>query len=240
MFTHVAGYRFVGIDDPDALVGILHARADALALRGTILVAREGLNLFLAGAPASVDAFLQELRDDARFADFPVHVTGAEALPYARLKVCHKREIITFRDDEASPLRRRAPSVAPSVLARWIAQGCDDEGRRLVLLDTRNREEVAHGTFAGAMALPIDRFTQLPAAMEAIADDLRDAAVVSFCTGGIRCEKAALWMSDHGIDNVAQLEGGILGYFAQVGGFGYEGECFVFDERIALAPPEAT
>ncbi|WP_440222684.1 oxygen-dependent tRNA uridine(34) hydroxylase TrhO [Dokdonella sp. MW10] len=237
MFTHVAGYRFVEIDDPDTLVGILHARADALALRGTILVAREGLNLFLAGAPASVDAFLRELRDDVRFAGLPVHVTGAETLPYARLKVCHKREIITFRDDDTSPLHRRAPGVTPAALARWIAQGCDDGGRRVVLLDTRNREEVAHGTFAGAVTLPIDRFTELPTAIDALRDGLRDATVVSFCTGGIRCEKAALWMGDHGIGDVVQLEGGILGYFAQVGGYGYEGECFVFDGRVALAPP---
>ena len=126
--------------------------------------------------------------------------------------------------------------MAPTDLARWIDQGHDDAGRRVVLLDTRNREEVAHGTFAGALALPIDNFTELPGALAPHRDALADATVVSFCTGGIRCEKAALWMRADGMDNVLQLDGGILGYFEQVGGQGYDGRCFVFDDRIALDP----
>jgi UPF0176 protein len=124
--------------------------------------------------------------------------------------------------------------VAPEVLARWIAQGHDEAGRPLVLLDTRNREEVGHGTFAGALTLPIDNFTDLPEALAPHRDALRDATVVSFCTGGIRCEKAASWLRNDGMDNLLQLEGGILGYFEQVGGDGYDGRCFVFDERVAL------
>ncbi|MEO7755252.1 MAG: rhodanese-like domain-containing protein, partial [Dokdonella sp.] len=103
-----------------------------------------------------------------------------------------------------------------------------------VLLDTRNREEVLHGTFVGAMSLPIDNFTELPEALAPHADALADATVVSFCTGGIRCEKAALWMQASGIERVWQLDGGILGYFEHVGSYAYEGRCFVFDERIAL------
>ena len=124
----------------------------------------------------------------------------------------------------------------PPTLARWIAQGHDDAGRRLVLLDTSNREEVGFGTFQDALTLPIDNFTELPAALAPHRDALRDATVVSFCTGGIRCEKAALWLRHDGMDNLLQLEGGILGYFEQVGGIGYDGRCFVFDARIALDP----
>src|SRR5690606_840151 len=130
----------------------------------------------------------------------------------------------------------RAPTVAPVELARWMAQGHDDSGRRLVLLDTRNREEVGHGTFEGALTLPIDNFTELPDALAPHRDSLADATVVSFCTGGIRCEKAALWLRADGMDNLLQLDGGILGYFEQVGGAGYDGRCFVFDERVALDP----
>ena len=127
--------------------------------------------------------------------------------------------------------------VDPPTLARWLAQGRrDDAGRPVVLLDTRNEQEVAHGTFAGALTLPIVRFTDLPDALQPHREALRDATVVSFCTGGIRCEKAALWMRQDGMDNVMQLEGGILGYFEQVGGQGYQGRCFVFDERLALDP----
>ena len=147
-------------------------------------------------------------------------------------------EIIAFRREHASPLQtgERAPAVEPATLARWIRQGHDDAGRRLVLLDTRNREEFGFGTFEGALTLPIDNFTDLPDALAPHRAELRDATVVSFCTGGIRCEKAALWLRHDGMDNLLQLDGGILGYFEAVGGAGYDGGCFVFDERVALDP----
>ena len=238
MVLNIAAYLFVAIDDADALAARLRERAEAAALRGTMLVTPEGLNLFLAGAEAPLRDFLGWLRADARFAALHAKESWSDTVPFARLKVKRKPEIITFRREAASPLRagERAPTVAPATLARWIEQGRDDDGRRLVLLDTRNRQEIAHGTFAGALTLPIDRFTELPAALAPHRDALRDATVVSFCTGGIRCEKAALWMRADGMDNVLQLDGGILGYFEQVGGFGYDGHCFVFDGRVALDP----
>ncbi len=233
---NVAAYRFVSIDDPVALAAQLRTRADAAGLRGTILIAGEGINLFLAGEDAALRRFVGALHADARFASMPVKFSRSAAAPFARLKVKIKPEIIRFRRDGIVPEAARAPAVEPATLARWIGQGADDAGRRLVLLDTRNREEVAHGSFEGALTLPIDRFTELPDAVGALSDTLADATVVSFCTGGIRCEKAALWMRAQGLDNVLQLEGGILGYFEQVGGYGYAGRCFVFDERVALDP----
>jgi UPF0176 protein len=237
MIRNVAAYHFVAIDDPAALVAAVRARAGGEGLLGTVLVAPEGINLFLAGAPAAIEGFLAWLRADARFATLQAKRSDSAGQPFARLKVKLKREIISFRRDGATPLSRaRAPAVAPGDLARWIAQGADDSGRRLVLLDTRNREEVAYGTFAGALTLPIDNFTDLPDALAPHRAALADATVVSFCTGGIRCEKAALWMRDTGMDNVLQLDGGILGYFETVGGAGYRGDCFVFDERVALDP----
>ncbi len=236
MFLNVAAYHFTAIDDPDSLAATVRARADAGALRGSALVASEGINLFLAGADAAIDGFVAWLRGDPRFVDIVVKYSRSDTQPFDRLKVKRKREIISFRRDDASPLVARAPAVAPSTLARWIAQGRDDAGRRLVLLDTRNREEVRHGTFAGASTLPIDRFTDLPEAVLAQRDALGGAMVVSFCTGGIRCEKAALWMRANGFADVLQLEGGILNYFEQVGGQGYDGACFVFDQRVALDP----
>ena len=234
--AHIAAYRFTAVADPAALADRLRASAEAKALRGTVLVAPEGLNLFLAGTPGAIAAFLAELRADTRFADLAVRATRCAEMPFARLKVKVKAEIIAFRQDDATPLAARAPAVAPATLARWIAQGADDAGRRLVLLDTRNREEMTHGTFDGALELPIDNFVDLPAAVLAEREALADATVVSFCTGGIRCEKAALWMHAQGLDNVLQLDGGILGYFEAVGGFGYRGGCFVFDDRVALDP----
>lgn len=236
MTANIAAYHFVAIADPQGLADDVREQAARHDLLGTVLVAGEGINLFLAGDTGGIDAFLAWLRRDARFAGIVVKHSESRARPFARLKVKVKPEIISFRRDDASPLRERAPAVAPRDLARWIADGHDDTGRRVVLLDTRNREEVAHGTFAGALTLPIDRFTDLPAALEPHRDALADATVVSFCTGGIRCEKAALWMRADGMDNVVQLDGGILGYFEAVGGAGYDGGCFVFDERVALDP----
>ena len=238
MILNIAAYLFVAIDDADALAVRLREHAEAAALRGTMLVTPEGLNLFLAGMEAPLRGFLAWLRADPRFSALHAKESWSRAQPFARLKVKRKAEVITFRREAASPLRAgmRAPAVDAPTLARWIAQGHDDAGRRLVVLDTRNREEVAHGTFTGALTLPIDRFTDLPEALATHREELRDATVVSVCTGGIRCEKAALWMRADGMDNVLQLDDGILGYFERVGGAGYSGHCFVFDDRIALDP----
>jgi UPF0176 protein len=236
MLLNIAAYHFVEIADPQALATQLRTAAEAGGLRGTVLVAGEGINLFLAGAESALHGFLAQLRADARFAAIVVKESRSRMQPFARLKVKVKREIIAFRRDGASPIEGRAPSVSPTTLARWIGQGTDDSGRRLVLLDTRNREETALGTFAGALTLPIDNFTELPEALTPHRSALADATVVSFCTGGIRCEKAALWLRGEGMDNMLQLDGGILGYFEHVGGAGYDGRCFVFDERVALDP----
>jgi UPF0176 protein len=165
-----------------------------------------------------------------------VKFSDSDVVPFKRLRVKLKREIITFRKEELAPAEGRAQSLSPGRLRDWLRQGRDDRGRELVLLDTRNRQEVAFGTFEGALTLPIDRFTDLPQALEEHREHLRGKTVVSFCTGGIRCEKAALWMSQAGYENVLQLEGGILGYFQQVGAEAYAGRCFVFDERVALDP----
>jgi UPF0176 protein len=236
MILNIAAYHFARVDDPEAFADRLRATADEGALRGTVLVAPEGVNLFLAGSAEAVERVLDVVRADPRFAAIAIKRSWSRAQPFARLKIRVKPEIITFRREGIAPLAGRAPAVDPPTLARWIAQGHDDAGRRLVLLDTRNREEFGHGTFDGAMTLPIDNFTELPAALEPHRAGLADATVVSFCTGGIRCEKAALWLQADGMENVLQLDGGILGYFEQVGGFGYDGRCFVFDGRVALDP----
>jgi len=236
---NVAAYHFAPIDDPHALADRLREAAGAADLKGTILVAGEGINLFLAGEDAAVSGLMDLLLADPRLAGMQAKYSHSDRQPFGQLKVKVKPEIIRFNDAQATPLAagERAPAVDPPTLARWLAQGGrDDQGRPVVLLDTRNAQEVEFGTFTGALTLPINRFTELPDALAPHRPSLRDATVVSFCTGGIRCEKAALWMRQDGMDNVWQLDGGILGYFEQVGGAGYEGSCFVFDERVALDP----
>ncbi|WP_311238239.1 MULTISPECIES: sulfurtransferase [unclassified Xanthomonas] len=236
MITNTAAYQFVTVQDPQQLADSVLLHAEQQLLKGSVLVAEEGINLFLAGDAERIGAFYRWLQTDLRFAQMRIKYSQSTQQPFARLKVRVKPEIISFRRDDASPLQGRAPTVTPAVLREWMRNGRDDRGRPLVLLDTRNAQEVAYGTFQGALTLPIDKFTELPAALASHRAALADATVVSFCTGGIRCEKAALWMQADGMDNVLQLEGGILGYFEEVGGEGYDGRCFVFDERVALDP----
>jgi UPF0176 protein len=237
MIANTAAYHFTPVADPDALCALLLERATAAQLRGTILVAGEGINLFLAGAEPAIDGFYAALRADARFAGLRVKTSHSHMQPFARLKAKVKPEIISFRIDDGQPLAYpRAPSIDPVTVQRWLRQGHDDAGKPVVMLDTRNTQEIEYGTFQDALVLPITKFTDLPEALAPHREALKDSTVVSFCTGGIRCEKAALWMRNDGMDNVLQLDGGILGYFEAVGGEGYDGRCFVFDERVALDP----
>lgn len=232
---NVSAYLFTRIGDREQLRPALRERAESLGLKGTILLAEEGINLFLAGEPASVRTFLDDLRADPRFATLTAKESWSQEQPFGKLLVKPKREIIRMDRPTIRPEGGRAPAVAPAELRRWLDQGHDDAGREVVLLDTRNAFEVDYGTFTGAVDWRIERFTQFPDAAAAHRDHLRDKTVVSFCTGGIRCEKAAILLREDGID-AFQLDGGVLGWFEHVGGAHWEGDCFVFDEREALTP----
>ncbi|MBK6008500.1 sulfurtransferase [Ramlibacter ginsenosidimutans] len=233
---NVSAYLFVPLPDAAALREPLLARAQALDLKGTILLAGEGINLFLAGAPQAVRALLDHLRADPRLARLQAKESWSETVPFARMRVKHKREIIRMNHPAIQPAEGRAPVLDARTLQRWLDQGHDDAGRPVVTLDTRNAFEVDYGTFAGAIDWRLDKFSDFPAALRRHADDLRGKTVVSFCTGGIRCEKAALVMREEGLENVWQLEGGVLKYFEETGGAHFAGTCFVFDDREALDP----
>ena len=234
--VNIAAYKFVSLDNLPELRARLLAQAGEAALKGTVLLAEEGINLFLAGSQAGIDAFLADLRADVRFADLEVKFSQSAQVPFRKLLVKIKREIIRMDHPTIRPEAGRAPGVDAHTLARWLAQGVDDAGRPVVMLDTRNAFEVDEGTFKNAIDWRIDRFTQFPAAVQAHRAELEGKTVVSFCTGGIRCEKAAIYMNEAGIPNVFQLDGGILKYFEETGGPGYDGKCFVFDERVSLDP----
>eukprot|EP01034_Spumella_vulgaris_P027774 gene27774-34542_t len=213
----------------------LHVRAVALDLKGTILLAEEGINFFLAGDAASVRGFVDTLRGDERFADLDPKESWSDTVPFRKMLVKVKREIIRMDHPTIRPAQGRAPAVAPATLRRWLEQGHDDDGREVVTLDTRNAFEVDAGTFNNAIDWRIGKFTEFPAALQAHKAALQDKTVVSFCTGGIRCEKAAILMQEEGLEHVYQLEGGILKYFEHTDGAHYHGGCFVFDERAVLA-----
>lgn len=237
--SNVAAYLFVPLDDLEDLRTRVLARARAAELRGTVLLAPEGINLFLAGSDERLRDFFGALRDEGPFEALTGKWSFSERMPFRRLLVKVKREIIRMNHPAIAPVNGRAPSVLPSTLARWLDQGHDDDGRPVALLDTRNAFEVGFGTFEGAEHFDLAKFTEFP---RAIADErarFEGKTVVTFCTGGIRCEKAALYMQSIGMQNVLQLEGGILRYFEDTTSTGtsaphYQGTCFVFDEREAL------
>ena len=234
--TNIAAYKFVALDRLAERREAMQDKASSLGLKGTILLAEEGVNLFMAGPAPDIDAFLAWLRDDPAFAVLEVKFSASSSVPFGRLRVRIKREIIRMNHPAIRPAAARAPAVDSITVERWIKQGKDDEGHPVVMLDTRNAFEVQAGTFADALHWNIDRFTQFPQAVLEHKEELAGKTIVSFCTGGIRCEKAAIFMAEAGVERVFQLEGGILKYFEQTGGTGYEGNCFVFDERETLDP----
>ena len=230
---NVSAYLFTRIADPGVLRVSLRERAAAAGLRGTILLAEEGINLFLAGDADPLRGFVEDLRTDERFTALRTKDSWSDGVPFDKLLVKEKREIIRMDRPEVRPQDGRAPAVSPDTLRRWLDRGADDDGREVVLVDTRNAFEVDYGTFAGALDWRIERFTQFPDAASSHRDDLAGKTVVSFCTGGIRCEKAALHLLSEGVQ-AYQLDGGILGWFDAQGDAHWNGDCFVFDGREAL------
>lgn len=229
--VNVAAYRFVTLDQLAARRERFLARCDSLGLKGTILLSPEGINLFLAGGAEAIDTFLAELRSDPPFANLAVKVSPSDSIPFDELFVKIKREIIAFGVEGIDPRERVGQKLSPRDLKRWL-----DEGRPLTLLDTRNEYEIDFGTFAGAVHLDLKHFRDFPGAIRRLPEEVKQQPIVMFCTGGIRCEKAGLLLEREGFPTVLQLDGGILNYFEECGGDHWQGECFVFDQRVALDP----
>jgi UPF0176 protein len=244
---NLSAYQFVTLEAIAEWRPLVTERCNALGLRGTILLAPEGINLFIAGLHDNVRAFIDYIRHDplfeGKFGNLQFKESVSATQPFRRMLVKLKREIITMKKPAIKPELGRAPSVDAHTLKAWLDRGQDDSGRPVVMLDTRNAFEVDVGTFDQALDYRITKFSEFPEVIERHRADLDGKTVVSFCTGGIRCEKAAIHMKEVGIAHVYQLEGGILKYFEEVGGAHYHGECFVFDHRTALDPslaPAAT
>lgn len=228
---NIAAYKFVPLTDLPTLRKRLRESCHALGLRGTILLSTEGINLFVAGGRAEIDALLEELQAISGLEDFQPKISISDEQPFNRMLVKIKKEIISFGVAGIEPAKRTSPKLAPQELKSWL-----DEGRPVALLDTRNDYEVKLGTFENAVSLGIDHFREFPTAVRQLPDEWKRQPVVMFCTGGIRCEKAGPFLERQGFEQVFQLEGGILKYFEECGGEHYAGECFVFDRRVGLDP----
>lgn len=227
--VNIAAYKFAPLENLGPLRARLLHQCKDWNLKGTILLSTEGINLFVAGVRESIDRLLTELRAVPGLGEVPVKFSESDRQPFTRMLVRIKNEIIAFGVAGIDPAQSPAPKLSPVQLKQWL-----DEGRPLTLLDTRNDYEVKLGTFRNAVTCGIDHFREFPAAVATLPEDLKQRPIVMFCTGGIRCEKAGPYMQREGFEHVYQLDGGILKYFEDVGGAHYDGECFVFDQRVGL------
>lgn len=232
MTSVLSVYRFVRVADPHRLRYELHRAASDLQLKGTLLIAGEGINGTLAGARARLAEFEGVLRERPEFAVVESkYSTASRGNPvFHRLKVRVKREIVTLGEEDLDPAARTGAHMSA---ARWNELLDDPE---VHLIDTRNRYETAIGTFPGAVDPDIGSFRQFPSYVRDTLDPERHPRVAMFCTGGIRCEKASAYLLKLGFAEVYQLQGGILKYLETVAPEDnrWLGECFVFDQRVSV------
>ena len=202
---------------------------------GTILIANEGINVALAGPERNIEQACNWFRSRPPLHDIWFKSSLSSYCPFSKLKVRIRPEIIAFDGGQTKPLETPAPALKPAELKQWL-----DEGREFILLDTRNNYETDSGTFSKATKLDLQNFRDFPRVvnqqLERAHPECRDLPVVTFCTGGVRCEKAAPWLLSQGYSEVYQVDGGILNYFEQCGEAHWEGDCFVFDDRVEIDP----
>jgi UPF0176 protein len=223
-------YKFVALPDYQALKPTWYQHFQQLGLRGSLLLAAEGLNATLAGTPAAMSEALDYLRQDPRLSDLSAKFSQAPEMPFQRLKVRLKREIVHLGVPEVDPTQQVGTYVPPQ---QWNQLLQDPE---VVLIDTRNTYETAIGTFSGAVDPGLEAFEEFPAYVQNQLNPQQHRKIAMFCTGGIRCEKASAYMLQQGFAEVYHLEGGILRYLEEVSPEQslWQGECFVFDDRVAV------
>ena len=229
-YVNIAGYRFIDLPDRDELRAPFLEICLELKLKGTVLLSPNGINFFVAGTHEAIEQYVSFLEEDERFQGISLHISYSEYQPFKRMLVRLKNEIISLGMDEIKPAERKGQYIQPKEFKKWL-----DEGKEIMILDTRNDYELRVGTFENAIDLDIKSFREFPEATKKLEQD-KTTPVVMFCTGGIRCEKASVVMENQGWENVYQIKGGILGYFKECGGAHWNGDCFVFDKRVSVNP----
>jgi predicted sulfurtransferase len=228
MIVNIAGYKFIDLHNPEKMKVEFLRKCLELELRGTVLLSLNGINFFVAGTQGAIDKYIEFIEYDERLVDIPLKISYTGYQPFRRMIVKRKKEIISLGMDEVRPVEHTSPSISPKEFKKWM-----DEERDILVLDTRNDYELRVGTFENSIDLDIKTFRGFPEAIKNLELD-KSKPVVMFCTGGIRCEKASVVMEKDGWKNVFQLEGGILNYFEECGGAYWDGDCFVFDQRVAV------
>ena len=227
--VNIAGYKFEPLENPVDLVRMYQQKCDELKLKGTMLISKNGINFSLAGTQQAADTIIAFLEEDNRFLNIPLKITYSETQPFRRMKVRLKKEIISLGRKDINPRELTGERISPQDLKNLL-----DNKEDVLVLDTRNEYETRVGKFENAIDLNLDTFRDFPKAIESLPEEYKDKQIVMYCTGGIRCEKASAVMMKAGFADVKQLEGGVLDYFKETGGAYWEGDCFVFDERVAL------
>lgn len=227
--VNIAGYKFEPLENPVDLVRMYQQKCDELKLKGTMLISKNGINFSLAGTQQATDTIIAFLEEDNRFINIPLKVTYSKTQPFRRMKVRLKKEIISLGRKDINPRELTGERISPQDLKNLL-----DNKEDVLVLDTRNEYETRVGKFENAIDLNLDTFRDFPKAIESLPEEYKDKQIVMYCTGGIRCEKASAVMMKAGFADVKQLEGGVLDYFKETGGAYWEGDCFVFDERVAL------
>ncbi len=230
-FRVAALYKFARLDDFEALRAPLAAFCCGHGIKGTLLLAHEGINGTVAGSEEAIPVLIDHLQAIEGLAGLEVKYSSAGEMPFHRMKVRLKREIVTMGVENIDPTNSVGTYVAPS---EWNALISDAD---TIVIDTRNDYEVALGTFAGAVDPATSSFREFPAWVEQHRAELDGKKIAMFCTGGIRCEKATAYVRSLGFDDVFHLKGGILKYLEDVPAAQslWQGECFVFDERVSVS-----
>ncbi len=228
-FLNVAGYKFEPLENLDSLIPEFQNKCDQLGLKGSVYLSPNGINFSIAGTEENIDTYIQFMEEDSRFRDIPLKKTFSETQPFRRMKVRLKKEIISLGRDDINPRELTGDYITPRELFEMYETKED-----VIVLDTRNEYETRVGLFENAVDLQLDTFRDFPSAIETLPEEYKDKQIVMYCTGGIRCEKASAVMMKAGFSDVKQLEGGVLDYFKETGGAYWNGDCFVFDERVAL------
>ena len=227
--VNIAGYKFEPLDNEIDLIPIYQQKCDELLLKGTMLISKNGINFSVAGTQQASDSFIDFIEKDNRFLNIPLKVTYSETQPFRRMKVRLKKEIISLGRKDINPREMTGEKISPEALKNIL-----DRKEEVLVLDTRNEYETRVGKFENAIDLNLDTFRDFPKAIKSLPEEYKDKQIVMYCTGGIRCEKASAVMMKAGFADVKQLDGGVLEYFKETGGAYWEGDCFVFDERVAL------
>ena len=229
LFLNIAGYKFERLDRLDTLIPEFQDKCDELELKGSVYLSPRGINFSISGTEANIEKYIDFMESDSQFLNIPLKKTYSETQPFRRMKVRLKKEIISLGRDDIDPRELTGEYVSPQELLSMYENNED-----VIVLDTRNEYETRVGLFENAVDLQLDTFRDFPKAIEQLPEEYNDKQIVMYCTGGIRCEKASAVMLKAGFTDVKQLEGGVLDYFKETGGKYWNGDCFVFDERVAL------